>query len=163
MPDRGTAAMIPESVQPAAMQLAQSSNPWATEGSGPDAGTTEGGSTDWLDAAAAPPEATPIDWLHPFQEALIPLDVWVDQGLDWVVDNFRPVFQAIRWPIDTVLTGFETALGDAPAILTIVIDPPRTADRLTDAGYDVVVLSTKLAALVDGGLSCLSLRYSRAG
>ena len=121
MPDRGTAAMIPESVQPAAMQLAQSSNPWATEGSGPDAGTTEGGSTDWLDAAAAPPEATPIDWLHPFQEALIPLDVWVDQGLDWVVDNFRPVFQAIRWPIDTVLTGFETALVDAPAILIIVI------------------------------------------
>lgn len=39
----------------------------------------------------------------------------------------------------------------------------RTADRLTDAGYDVVVLSTKQAALVDGGLSCLSLRYSRAG
>ena len=57
----------------------------------------------------------------PFQEALIPLNVWVDQGLDWLVDNFRPVFQAIRWPIDAILTSVESALQAAPALLVILI------------------------------------------
>lgn len=38
---------------------------------------------------------------------------------------------------------------------------PKTADMLTDAGYSVVVLDTGEAAKVDGGLSCLSLRFSK--
>lgn len=39
---------------------------------------------------------------------------------------------------------------------------PRTADMLDRAGYQVHPLPVTQAALVDGGLSCLSLRYSRA-
>ncbi len=38
----------------------------------------------------------------------------------------------------------------------------RTAEALDRAGYKVVTLSTTQAALVDGGLSCMSLRYSLA-
>lgn len=37
---------------------------------------------------------------------------------------------------------------------------PRTAETLDRAGYKVVVLDTTQAALVDGGLSCMSLRFS---
>ena len=37
---------------------------------------------------------------------------------------------------------------------------PQTAEKLTAAGYSVKVLNTSQAALVDGGLSCMSLRYS---
>ncbi|WP_299352887.1 arginine deiminase-related protein [uncultured Shimia sp.] len=37
---------------------------------------------------------------------------------------------------------------------------PRTADALDKAGYKVVVLDTTQATLVDGGLSCMSLRFS---
>lgn len=37
---------------------------------------------------------------------------------------------------------------------------PKTADMLVAAGYSVVSLETSQAALVDGGLSCLSLRFS---
>ena len=37
---------------------------------------------------------------------------------------------------------------------------PRTADALDQAGYKVVELDTTQAALVDGGLSCMSLRFS---
>jgi glycine betaine/proline transport system permease protein len=77
--------------------------------------------TDWLAASSAPADPATFDWLHPFQEALIPLNVWVDQGLDWLVDNFRPVFQAIRWPIDAILTSVESALQAAPALLVILI------------------------------------------
>ena len=39
---------------------------------------------------------------------------------------------------------------------------PRTTETLSNAGYKVVPLETSQAALVDGGLSCMSLRYSRA-
>lgn len=37
---------------------------------------------------------------------------------------------------------------------------PETLKLLTDAGYDVVTMDVSEAAKVDGGLSCLSLRFS---
>ena len=37
---------------------------------------------------------------------------------------------------------------------------PRTEDLLTSNGYDLKVLDTSEAAKVDGGLSCLSLRFA---
>jgi len=37
---------------------------------------------------------------------------------------------------------------------------PKTEDLLTSNGYDVRVLDTSEAAKVDGGLSCMSLRFS---
>ncbi|HBN51604.1 MAG TPA: proline/glycine betaine ABC transporter permease ProW, partial [Thalassospira sp.] len=85
------------------------SNPWG----GGDASDTAG---DWLSNAAPAPEHH-FDILHPFQDAVIPLDIWVNHGLEWVVDNFRSVFQAIRWPIDAVLSGVETGLQATPAIV----------------------------------------------
>lgn len=37
---------------------------------------------------------------------------------------------------------------------------PKTLNLLTEAGYDVVVMDVSEAAKVDGGLSCMSLRFS---
>lgn len=62
----------------------------------------------------------------------------------------------------------ETASGEAAAANAIRVNDvvilsegyPRTAEKLAGAGYDVVTLDTSQAALVDGGLSCMSLRYS---
>ncbi len=88
-------------------------NPWG-------AGRPTEPADDWL-SGAAPAEVVRFDWLDPFAEAWIPLATWVDQGLEWVVSNFRPVFQAIRWPIDATLTGVETALLTTPAIIVLVI------------------------------------------
>ena len=93
-------------------------NPW---GGNESISSPAPADTDWLAASSAPADPATFDWLHPFQEALIPLNVWVDQGLDWLVDNFRPVFQAIRWPIDAILTSVESALQAAPALLVILI------------------------------------------
>jgi len=39
---------------------------------------------------------------------------------------------------------------------------PRTTEKLAKSGFKVIPLDTSQAALVDGGLSCMSLRYSRA-
>lgn len=101
---------------------APAANPWASgEPASSSTPTPAPADTDWLAAASAPAEPATFDWLHPFQEALIPLNVWVDQGLDWLVDNFRPVFQAIRWPIDAILTSVESALLATPALLIILI------------------------------------------
>lgn len=62
----------------------------------------------------------------------------------------------------------ETAEGEDPASNVIRVNDtvfiargyPRTAERLCDAGFSVVDLPNEQAALVDGGLSCMSLRYT---
>jgi len=107
------------------------SNPWAggsadsaTSTSDPRGGedadvAATGG--DWLATDGTAEDVTAIDWMHPFQDAVIPLGDWVDQGLDWLVDNFLAVFQAIRWPIDGTLTGIETSLLAVPDLLMVLI------------------------------------------
>lgn len=58
----------------------------------------------------------------PYAAFTIPLDDWVDVGLDWLVSNLRPFFQAIKWPVDQVLTGIETGLqGTPPLVMTILL------------------------------------------
>ena len=96
------------------------SNPWGTDDvtGAEDSAATPG---DWL-TDAGPSTAEPeLNLLHPFQEAVIPLGAWVDQGLEWLVDNFRGVFQAIRWPIDATLSGIESTLLAVPDILMLAI------------------------------------------
>ncbi len=96
------------------------SNPW---GAAPDPSAGKGVSDtagDWLANAAPAPEHH-FNILHPFHDALFPVDVWVNNGLDWVVNNFRSFFQAVRWPIDAVLTGVQTGLQATPAIIVIVV------------------------------------------
>jgi glycine betaine/proline transport system permease protein len=111
-------------------------NPWATTPAPSESTPSETAANPWGARDAAPPTNT-TDWLsstgvdgtaehaldirHPFQEAVVPLGDWVDQGLDWVVDNFRPFFQAIRWPIDATLSGIESTLLAAPDLLMLAI------------------------------------------
>jgi glycine betaine/proline transport system permease protein len=76
---------------------------------------------DWLTNTDSTAADTGLDLAYPFQDAVIPLGAWVDQGLEWLVNNFRGVFQAIRWPIDTTLTSIESALQAVPDLLMLVI------------------------------------------
>lgn len=67
------------------------------------------------------------------------------------------------------LNVIETANGEDAAANAIRVNDyvflsagyPKTAQRLQDAGYGLKILNTSQAALIDGGLSCMSLRYSR--
>lgn len=45
-----------------------------------------------------------------FQEKVIPLDIWVSQFIDWLVEGYRGFFQIIKWPVEVTLSGFEGAL-----------------------------------------------------
>lgn len=103
------------------------SNPWGSGGGSdaagsaatPAAGGVDGAATpDWL-SNAAPAPVQHFDPLHPFDHSVIPLQVWVEHLLDWVVSQFRPVFQAIRWPIDGVLSGVDALLLGTPALVML--------------------------------------------
>ncbi len=107
----------------------QQSNPWATEPAQPaaqaadpwgGAPTTPADGGDWLGSAPVE-QAEPFSLLDPFREAWIPLDSWVETGIDWLVHNFRPAFQAIRVPVDLTLSGLEAALQGIPAPLMILL------------------------------------------
>lgn len=89
-------------------------NPWS-------GGAETAPSNNWLDVEQAPVVEQSFNWLDPLAEKVIPLDRWVDLGLEWLVDNFRPAFQAVRWPIDATLTGIEGALLAVPSLLMVLI------------------------------------------
>ena len=101
--------------------VAQSDNPWGgTSDGAASGGDAAASSTDWL-SQAAPAQDQPFDIVHPFDQPMIPFEDWVESALDWVVANFRPVFQAVRFPVDGVLSGVESTLLGVPAIIMLVL------------------------------------------
>ncbi len=83
--------------------------------------SNEADTSSWLEPSPTTAPDTKLDWMHPFQEAVVPFDNWVNDALSWVVDNFRPVFQVIRVPIDATLGGVEKLLTAMPDILIIIV------------------------------------------
>ncbi|MCF3932935.1 glycine betaine/L-proline ABC transporter permease ProW [Acuticoccus sp. M5D2P5] len=120
----------------AATQPAAASNPWSGGGSSasdapagpagtpppaqPQPGAPPTETPDWL-AGIQPDSGPSFDIVNPFDHAVIPLDTWVETALNFVVANFRPVFQAIRWPIDSVLSTIEGTLLGVPALIMVVL------------------------------------------
>ncbi len=49
-----------------------------------------------------------------FEDRVIPLDDWVQSGVDWLVENYRELFQVLKVPIEMTLQGFEWALNSLP-------------------------------------------------
>ena len=41
-----------------------------------------------------------------FEDKVIPLDTWVSQFVDWLVDNHRDIFQALKWPVEKILNKY---------------------------------------------------------
>ncbi|MDZ7841824.1 MAG: proline/glycine betaine ABC transporter permease [Gammaproteobacteria bacterium] len=69
----------------------------------------------------------PRDWIE------IPLDDWVEAFVkEWLVPNFRPFFQAVKWPVDQTLNWLETGLLSIPVLVfvaAVVLIAWRTAGR----------------------------------
>ncbi|HAU5566819.1 TPA: proline/glycine betaine ABC transporter permease ProW [Serratia fonticola] len=92
----------------------------AASSAGHDAASSAASSSDWLSSAPAPkPEHFNI--MDPFHNTMIPLDRWVTEGIDWVVNHFRPVFQGIRVPVDYILSAFQNLLMGLPAPVAIAL------------------------------------------
>ena len=56
-----------------------------------------------------------------FEDIVIPLDVWVSQFVDWLVNNYRDFFQAIKWPVEQTLNGLDAGLNALPAFIVIAV------------------------------------------
>jgi glycine betaine/proline transport system permease protein len=56
-----------------------------------------------------------------FEDKVIPLDVWVSQFVDWLVNNYRDFFQALKWPVETTLNGLDAGLNAVPPWAIIVV------------------------------------------
>ena len=61
----------------------------------------------------------------PAFDYVLPLEDWIQTGVEWVVDHWRPFFQAIRWPIAQTLDAMEGFLLDVT--VSGVPDRPRPA------------------------------------
>ncbi|MCK9174873.1 MAG: proline/glycine betaine ABC transporter permease [Desulforhopalus sp.] len=56
-----------------------------------------------------------------FAESVIPLDSWVSQFVDMLVDNYRGVFQAMKWPVEYLLNGLDTGLNSLHPLIVITL------------------------------------------
>lgn len=54
-----------------------------------------------------------------FEDKVIPLDDWVTHAVDWLVDNHRDVFQALKWPVEQTLNGLDTGLNALSPLIVI--------------------------------------------
>ena len=56
-----------------------------------------------------------------FEDAVIPLDAWVSRFVEWLVDNYRDFFQAIKWPVETLLNGFDAGLNWLHPVIVLAV------------------------------------------
>ena len=62
-----------------------------------------------------------FDPLDPFASIHLPVADWIEHGLRWVVDQYRPFFQSIKWPIDHVLGALAWLFNVIPPTPMIVL------------------------------------------
>lgn len=94
-------------------------DPWGAAAAAPDAANQ---STDWLTSTASATPDAPLSLWEQLQTDGLPIEAWINQGLGWVVDNFRPFFQAVRAPIDATLSGVEQLMLALPwPLLTLFV------------------------------------------
>lgn len=56
-----------------------------------------------------------------FDNLRIPLESWIQDGIDWLVYNYREVFQLVKKPLETLLEGFVWMFTALPPILIILV------------------------------------------
>lgn len=56
-----------------------------------------------------------------FDNLRIPLDNWIQDGIDWLVYNYRELFQMVKVPLEGLLEGFVWVFTTLPPILIIIL------------------------------------------
>jgi glycine betaine/proline transport system permease protein len=89
------------------------SNPW---------GAMESTSTELKSSlSAGVEEQIPLSFSEPFSHDWIPLQDWVETFVSWLVLHFRPVFSAIKTPIDNTLQTIEAMLQSVSPLIMILL------------------------------------------
>ncbi len=73
-----------------------------------------------------------------FEEEVIPLDEWVTLFVDWLVENYREFFQALKWPVDQTLNGLDAGLNWLPPVVVIAA---IAAAAWRYSGYKLAIFS----------------------
>lgn len=55
-----------------------------------------------------------------FEEHTIPMEKWVEVFISWLVENFRPQFQAVKWPVEQSLNGIDWMLQSVPPPIFLI-------------------------------------------
>lgn len=86
-----------------------SNDPW---GNASTAQENKDSSVNWTEEATSVPmeDVKDFDILNPFEDVIIPFDDWTNNGIDWLVENFREFFLTAKAPIDIVLRAIESFL-----------------------------------------------------
>lgn len=111
---------------PSAAAPADISDPWGAAPASTDASDSAG---SWLDTPAdavatqlAGTDAAPTGWhIQQLWDGSLPVESWINDGLGWVVQNFRPFFQTVRAPIDGTLTWVEGLLTSVPTLAMVAL------------------------------------------
>jgi glycine betaine/proline transport system permease protein len=56
-----------------------------------------------------------------FEDKVIPLDSWITDFIDWLVEGYRWFFQIVKWPVEFTLTGIEHGITAVPPLLVIAV------------------------------------------
>lgn len=110
----------------------EATNPWAAVEQTPDSESANTTPDPWGSASqtndpvhslsAGPADETfHFSLSEPFQQPWIPLEAWVESGIDWLVGNFRPFFTAIKAPVDATLAAIEAMLQGISPFLMILL------------------------------------------
>ncbi|MEO5658840.1 MAG: glycine betaine/L-proline ABC transporter permease ProW [Polaromonas sp.] len=139
-----------------------SADPWltATDPTGGSASDTAAAASSWLDAPVA---AVPIDggWhIEQLWDGSLPVQSWINHGLDWVVVNFRPLFQTVRVPIDSTLSWVEALLQSVPSVAMVAIFGLlawQFAGRMVAIGTMISLLIVVMLGIWSAAMVTLSL------
>jgi len=52
---------------------------------------------------------------------VLPVDKWIQDGVEWLAYNFRPLFVAMKWPVESLLHFNETILQATPFPLFVIL------------------------------------------
>ena len=56
-----------------------------------------------------------------FQDKVLNLDVWISGFVEWLVENYREIFQIIKWPVEQTLSGFDAGLNALHPLIVIAV------------------------------------------
>ncbi len=115
---------LPSELNAPAMDAPSPVDPWEALSAAPDTSATNA----WLDAPvnaahqlAGSPDAASGFQLHRLWDGSLPVESWINQGLGWVVEHFRPFFQTVRLPIDSTLNWVQSLLTGLPTLAMIAL------------------------------------------
>ena len=173
--DPWAAASTPAETAAIDTHQAVDADPWAASSSAPETAgdadawgagdaASSASSSDWLQASAPTDLPAPDGGLahlwHQISTEGLPVQDSINSGLAWVVDHFRPFFQAVRTPIDATLNGVTDVLQTIPMpalIALIALLAWQFAGRRLAIGSAMALLGVALLGIWSEAMVTLAL------